>query len=117
MQTTNKGNIMNSTTQVDEKNRSIETRIETSIPGIFLELSTSHSPGAYSFRVNRVKIENKIAEYKIGRALFQDPAPINRTSSATPRYSKKQMIELHEAIMGSLSDERISEAIQWAERH
>ena len=108
---------MNSTTQVDEKNRSIETRIETSIPGVFLELSTSHSPGEYSFRANRVKIENKIAEYKIGRALFQDPAPINRTTLATTRYSKKQMIELHEAIMGSFPDGRISEAIEWAERH
>lgn len=101
----------------NKESRSITTRFTTPVEGIFLELTTSHDSGRYTFRANRVQIKDKILTFKIDRrTLTEDPSPINRTSVGTNRYSAKKMEELHDTILNSFSEERIVEAIAWAER-
>jgi len=96
--------------------RVIESRIETSIPGIFLTVSTSHRSGFYTSRLDRVQISEKILSMKIDAARFSDLPPVTGRKISTARYSAKNLRAFHE-VFAEAVEEKLAEALVWAERY
>lgn len=95
--------------------RTLESRVETSIPGIFLSVITSHTDKSYWSRLDRVQIEDGILTMKIDRARFTDIAPVGARRIAAPRYSAKNLEAAHAAFV-PLVEAQLAEALTWAER-
>lgn len=95
--------------------RTIENRVETSIPGIFLTISTTHHNREYRSSLDRVQIEDGILSMKIDRARFTDIAPVAARRVAAPRYSSKNLEAAHAAFI-PLVEAQLADALTWAER-
>lgn len=101
--------------QFSASQRSLETRIETSIPGIFLSVITTHTAKSYWSRLDRVQIEDGILTMKIDRARFTDLPPVAQRKVAAARYSAKNLEAAHAAFV-PLVEAQLAEALAWAER-
>lgn len=95
--------------------RHIEARVETSIPGIFLTILTTHHNKEYRSSLDRIQIEDGILTMKIDRARFTDIAPVGARRIAAPRYSAKNLEAAHAAFV-PLVEAQLAEALAWAER-
>lgn len=95
--------------------RLIESRIETSVPGIFLTVSTSHRNGYYYSRLDRVQISEGILTMKIDAARFSDPAPVSARKVSVARYSAKGLQAAY-ANFVEIMEPKLAEALVWAER-
>lgn len=103
------------TPKFNASQRTLESRIETSIPGIFLTVSTSHTNRTYWSRVDRVQIEDGILTMKIDAARFNDIAPVGGRKIAAPRYSAKNLEAAHAAFVPAVGAQ-LADALAWAER-
>lgn len=101
--------------QFNAAQRRIETRIETSIPGIFLSIITSHHDKEYRSSLDRIQIEDGILTMKIDRARFTDIAPVAPCRVAAARYSAGNLEAAHAAFV-PLVEAQLAEALTWAER-
>lgn len=103
------------TPKFNANQRTIESRIETSIPGIFLVVSTTHHNKSYWSHLDRVQIEDGVLTMKIDRARFTDIAPVAQRHVAAPRYSAKNLEAAHADFVPAV-EAQLPAALDWAER-
>ncbi len=101
--------------QLNATQRSIESRVETSIPGIFLSIITTHTAKSYWSRLDRIQIKDGILTMKIDRARFTDLPPVAQRKVAAARYSARNLEASH-AAFAPLVEAQLAEALAWAER-
>ena len=102
--------------ELNASQRTVETRLETSIPGVYLTVATSHHNGHYWSRTDRVQIKDGILTMKIDRARFSDVSPVAQRQRSVGRYSAKG-VQAAQADYLPLVEEKLAEAIAWAERY